>query len=56
FLQIHRCYAVNPMHITAFTHEYVELTNGERLYISRALRNEIRGQLMKQYHVMKLRR
>ena len=42
FLQIHRCYAVNPMHITAFTHEYVELTNGERLYISRALRNEIR--------------
>ena len=54
FLRIHRCYAVNPQHITAFSYEEVTLTNGERLGISRSLRQSVSERLLAAAHLRML--
>ena len=56
FIRIHRCYAVNPLHITEFSYDEVILTNGEHLTISRSLRQLVSERLLASEHIRILER
>ena len=55
-LRIHRCYAVNPEHIAQFSFEEIVMDNGERLSISRSLRQSVRERLLFSAHSRMLER
>lgn len=45
-LRIHRCYAVNPVHIAEYSFDEVVMDNGECLTVSRSLRQSVRERLL----------
>ncbi|MBP0971980.1 MAG: response regulator transcription factor [Oscillospiraceae bacterium] len=55
-IRIHRCYAVNPQHIAQFSFDEVVMDNGERLSISRSLRQSVRERLLFSAHNRMLER
>ena len=55
-LRIHRCYAVNPEHIAQFSFDEIVMDNGERLSISRSLRQSVRERLLLTAHSRMLER
>lgn len=48
FIQIHKSFAVNYDHIIGYHNDYLRITNGEKLDISRSFRQQIREKLLEQ--------
>lgn len=48
FLQIHKSYLINCDFVLEYTYEWVKMSNGDILNISKVNRNQVRDKLMKQ--------
>lgn len=46
FLSIHKSYLVNPRYVEEYTYEYVKMTNGDLLTISKANRPKVRKAIL----------
>ncbi len=46
FVQIHKSFAVNSLHVSAYHYDHIILSNGERLVITRTYKNKVRSRLL----------